>query len=173
LVRCAKETFAVRKTDNAVWQSAATGTDQNDLAVAWRSPFTGGSAIISQSPTPVGRTLASDYLLSVLCEPLSVWCATLVAILKRTYAQLFVSVSTSFDICGLRLAPAPVTDRDGIAKFLRAAIMMMTTAQAIRMVRVVLSQIAYLMRCWTNPKANRKLRIIRPDQNGIYNVSVH
>src|SRR5262245_52186641 len=51
LVRCATETTAIRNADSAVWQSAATGTDQDDLAAAWtRSlPGTGGRAIESLS----------------------------------------------------------------------------------------------------------------------------
>jgi hypothetical protein len=45
-VRCAIETTAIRNWDNDDWQSAAMGTDQDDLAAAWTlSPtFTGKSA---------------------------------------------------------------------------------------------------------------------------------
>jgi len=63
MVRCAKETNGVRNWDNAVWQSAATETDQDDLAVAsTRSRLVQAGAQFrgSQSPTPVGRASVGD-----------------------------------------------------------------------------------------------------------------
>jgi len=52
LVRCATETTAIRTSDSDVWQSVATGTDQDDLAVAWRTPFfvQAAARLVSQSP---------------------------------------------------------------------------------------------------------------------------
>src|SRR5262249_2915142 len=52
LVPCATETTAIRTSDSDVWQSVATGTDQDDLAVAWRTPFLvqAGARLVSPSP---------------------------------------------------------------------------------------------------------------------------
>jgi len=55
---CAIGTNAIHNSDSDVSQLARQGPDQNDLAAKWGAPpFTGVSAIISQSPAPADFAL--------------------------------------------------------------------------------------------------------------------
>jgi len=61
MARCTTGTTAIRNSDSVVWQSAATGMDQDDLAVAWSTPLLQAGALpVSQPPTPAGKATAGD-----------------------------------------------------------------------------------------------------------------
>src|SRR5262249_54738788 len=95
LVRCTTETNrAVRNSGSDVWQSTAKGTDQDDLAAAWRTPLLmqAGARLIS----PVGRGGQGEFSLWFCFAKAFVRFATLSAMLHRTSLNFYRPVM-SFD----------------------------------------------------------------------------
>jgi len=93
MVRCTTETTAIHNSDSDVWQSAAMGMDQNDLAAAWRTPLVvqAGARLVSQPPTPAAQALVGDDLPWSYLKKASVRYPTLSAMLHRI-SLIFVIV---------------------------------------------------------------------------------